>query len=106
MLQLILRRAEQQPNRLMFQLKLADFFVLAIKLAGGVDPLAGELLLEPRLLLARPSPISGANRQKPIPDARGFDAGFLEIVFECRPRIGFVRELVDESRLARRRGSE
>ena len=44
--------------------------------------------------------------QAPIPPARGFHAGPGEIPFECRPRVGFPREPLDEFRLARRRGSE
>jgi hypothetical protein len=106
MLQLILRRAEQAPKRLMFQLNLPDFFVLCAKLAVRRGPLANELGLEPRLLLAGPSTMGGDDVQGPIPPARGFHAGPGEIPFECRPRVGFPREPLDEFHLARRRGSE
>ena len=44
--------------------------------------------------------------QGPIPPARGFHADRGEVPFECRPRVGFSREPLDEFRLARRRGSE
>ena len=67
---------------------------------------AGELRLEPRLLLTGPPTIGGNDVQAPIPPTRGFHAGPGEIPFECRTRVGFPCEPLDEFRLARRRGSE
>ena len=74
-LQLILRRAEPALKRLLFQLKLPYLFVFCAKLSVRIGPLAGELRLEPRLLLAGPPTIGGADVQEPIPPARGFHAG-------------------------------
>jgi hypothetical protein len=105
-LQFVLGRAEQASKRLMFQLHLPDFFVLGATLAVRVAPLAGELRLEPRLLVAGPQTIGGADIQKPIPHARRFHAGPGEIPFERRPRVRFPREPFEELRLAHRRGSE
>ena len=62
MLQSILRRTEQAPKRLTFQLNLPGFFVLCAKLAVRMRPLGGELRLEPRLLLAGPPTIGGDER--------------------------------------------
>ena len=106
MLQSILRRAEQLSKRLVFQCNLPDFFVLCAKHAVRIGPHAGELRLEPRRLLAGPPTVGRDDVQAPIPPARGFHAGPGEIPFECRARVGFPREPLDEFRLARRRGSE
>jgi hypothetical protein len=57
MLHLILRRAEQVPQRLTFLLDLPDLFVLCATLAVRIGSLAGQLRLEACLLLAGPSPM-------------------------------------------------
>src|SRR5258708_37397900 len=103
LLQLILRRTEHAPKRLMFQLNLPDLFVFCAKLTVRIGPVAGELRLEPRLLLAGPPTIGGDDVQGPIPPAPGFDAGPGEIPFERRPLVGFACEPTDELRLSRRR---
>ena len=52
---------------LQLMLRLPDFFVLCAKLAVRISPLAGELRLELRFLLAGPPTIGGDDVQRPNP---------------------------------------